>query len=145
MVVLSKVLLNVEGLPHSTIDSIGVGVLMTTRSEVVLEQVCQKRCLIEWCCLDWQSHIVEQEGYHQYYREHVGTTSYDRYFACDEMKIIILVIKFWFTKGKNITMFGADPWHRSPLGKLVTSWVKFNNFCPNNQSHSHCLLICTYN
>jgi hypothetical protein len=37
MAVLSKVLLNGEGLPHSTIDSIGVGVLMTARSEMVLE------------------------------------------------------------------------------------------------------------
>jgi hypothetical protein len=65
---------------------------------MVLEQVCQKRFSIEWRCLDRQSHIVQQEGYHQYYREHVGTTSYDRYSACYEMKINILVIKFLFTK-----------------------------------------------
>jgi hypothetical protein len=65
---------------------------------MVLEQVCQKRFLIEWCCLDRQSHIVQQEGYHQYYREHVGTTSYDRYSACYEMKIIVFVIKFLFTE-----------------------------------------------
>jgi hypothetical protein len=57
---------------------------------------------------DRQSHIVKQ-GYHQYYREHVGTTSYDRYSACYQMKIIILVKIFRFTEGKNITMFGADP------------------------------------
>jgi hypothetical protein len=47
MTVLSKVLLNGKGLPHLKIDSIGVGVLMTARSEMVLEQVCQKRFLIE--------------------------------------------------------------------------------------------------
>jgi hypothetical protein len=38
-----------------------------------------------------------------------GTSSYDRYSACYEMKIIIVVIKFRFTEGKNIIMFGADP------------------------------------
>jgi hypothetical protein len=64
---------------------------------MVLEQVL-KRFLIEWYCLDRQSHIVQQEGCHKYYREHVRTTSYDRYSACYEMKIIILVIKFLFTE-----------------------------------------------
>jgi hypothetical protein len=68
-----------------------------------------KEILIEWCCLHRQSHIVQQEGYHQSYREHVGTTSYDRYSAGFEMKIVILVTKILFIEGKNITMFGADP------------------------------------